>query len=393
MTAGAQIQQSTSASRLPVINGLRGMAILAVVYQHTLLTGLAAYAKGFAVMSIPLSVMLFKQGWIGVNLFFILSGFVLYLPYYSKKRDFNSAGAVQDFYQRRFTRLLPLFFINCFVCAFVAMRYQPFWFESFWPTITTLSMFSDVQWFPTINPALWSLIIEIYFGLLCPFLVLALDRLGWKKVSTVAFIAAFAIRLIGAQSRTTCIENSVLARLDDFLLGMVLCRVYFQNGLKGKPLLMLGAGLLTLTAGVALCDMRDASMVPPIGSAAINNVLQLGFFLIILSALRVKGLIMRALTSYPLQLLGMMCYSIYIWHLVMVEPVLGQWQSHPIRILNYALYLLAFSALSYRYIEFGAEKNWKKLFTPPALDNTRHGGAHLPLPLVQDQKELAGLKR
>jgi hypothetical protein len=54
-----------------------------------------------------------------------------------------------------------------------------------------------------------------------------------------------------------------------------------------------------------------------------------------------------------------------MWHLVMLQPLTDGWITHPPRLLIYSVYLLIFSALSYRYIEFGSEKNWRKLFSPP----------------------------
>ncbi len=66
----------------------------------------------------------------------------------------------------------------------------------------------------------------------------------------------------------------------------------------------------------------------------------------------------------PLQLAGMMCYSLYLWHMPLgealpVTPGRGlQWH------VAYLVLLLLLSAFSYRYIEFGRERDTWKLFRP-----------------------------
>ncbi|HEY9774099.1 MAG TPA: acyltransferase [Planktothrix sp.] len=358
--------------KLPVINGLRGLAILLVIYHHVIVPPLTAYLAHLHTLrvsglSVPASELFFKQGWMGVNLFFILSGFVLYLPYYLGARTMQSRADVVDFYKRRAARLMPLFFINCFVCAFVAMRYQPFWFESFLPAVTTLSMFTDYQWMPTINPALWSLMIEIYFALICPFLFMAIGRIGWRKATVAIFVLAWIVRMAGAMTNHLSIQDSLPARLDDFVLGMILCRVYFERRMpKAGAKLLLTVSIASLAGATVLCDLwKNGSGLSPYVIPFIGNLIQVGFFSLSLGALRSQRALRTLFTNRALQLLGMMCYSIYMWHLVMLQPLTDGWITHPPRLLIYSVYLLIFSALSYRYIEFGSEKNWRKLFSPP----------------------------
>lgn len=353
--------------KLSAINGLRGIAILAVLYQHVLCDSLSNLLSRVRFLNLSADTFLFKHGWMGVNLFFILSGFVLFLPYYLQEREMCHKADFMQFYNRRFGRLMPLFLFNCLVCAAAAMRYQPFWYESFWRTVTTASMYSDVQWFPTINPALWSLMLEIYFSLLCPFLIVAWRRPGWKMLAFTVFAVAWIFRLVGAWTGHVCVFDSLPARLDDFLVGMLLCKVYFENRFVHIPveLALLGA-LLFLSGGTVLCELHMHAHAMPLPLVPfINNVLQLGFFFLCLAALRAQAFLRRIITCYPLQLLGMMCYSLYIWHLLALEPLTAGWQSHPVHLVQYAAFLLGISILSYRYIEFGYERDWKKLFAIP----------------------------
>src|SRR5690349_10921917 len=94
-------RQTASPERLGVINGLRGLAILAVMAHHFkshLEPLIGPYLPGTSLSLSPL----IANGWTGVNLFFILSGFVLFLPYASGTRAMTSVHDAVTFYRHRF---------------------------------------------------------------------------------------------------------------------------------------------------------------------------------------------------------------------------------------------------------------------------------------------------
>jgi peptidoglycan/LPS O-acetylase OafA/YrhL len=97
--------KAPAAQRAPVINGLRGLAILRVVYAYVV-AGVWPYD------AVPIAISrLLTNGGSGVNLFFILSGFVLFLPFVSGDRSLDSTRDWLSFYRRRSLRLLPLFYV------------------------------------------------------------------------------------------------------------------------------------------------------------------------------------------------------------------------------------------------------------------------------------------
>src|SRR5271169_2972100 len=105
-----------AAGKLDVINGLRGAAIVAVVWHH--LFGLyfkpgSEIALGPAITQ-PLFFL--SYGWIGVQLFFVLSGFVLYLPFARGKATMASWADWKRYYGRRAARLLPLYYLVALLC-------------------------------------------------------------------------------------------------------------------------------------------------------------------------------------------------------------------------------------------------------------------------------------
>jgi peptidoglycan/LPS O-acetylase OafA/YrhL len=91
-----------------------------------------------------------------------------------------------------------------------------------------------------------------------------------------------------------------------------------------------------------------------------------GVATLLLGVLSGRSPIKRILEIWPLQLLGCMCYSLYAWHGIAMNAMIppeSSMLSDTLRLLApYLLVTIALSALSYRYIEFGRERNWKALF-------------------------------
>jgi peptidoglycan/LPS O-acetylase OafA/YrhL len=115
--------------------------------------------------------------------------------------------------------------------------------------------------------------------------------------------------------------------------------------------------VLVAWAGFYQCQYRG---FPLVAMAFLNNVLDLGFVCVLVAVLTPKGNASRLLTFGPLQVTGMMCYSLYIWHAPVMDA-LRAWQGVTITLLV----LIALSAFSYRYIEFGRVTDWRKLFLLP----------------------------
>src|SRR5215475_12293653 len=95
---------------IPQVDGLRGLAILAVIYQHAF-----SHGVGQALANHRVFPYLEGDGWMGVSLFFILSGFVLARPFIADPRRLCDMDDLLICYQKRARRLLPLFAIGCFV--------------------------------------------------------------------------------------------------------------------------------------------------------------------------------------------------------------------------------------------------------------------------------------
>lgn len=231
------------------------------------------------------------------------------------------------------------------------------------------------MWFPSYNGVLWSIGIEIWFSVFFPFIVISFNKFKPLKIFLIISACSLLIRgigysndffTLGANLHLNALKDSLVGRLDDFVLGMLLAHFYVSTkNCFQKPTtlyLQFFSGIFILFLACSLWDycllgILHNSMIP-----LTNNIAQAGFFLIIYSALFIKkGIVRACLTNWPIQVLGMMCYSIYVWHAVGVWPldrgVYSFWS-----VLMAIAFMLTLSAFSYRYIEFGHIRDTKSLF-------------------------------
>lgn len=352
--------------RLGVINGLRGAAIVGTVFHHSFFE---QFAYGTGKISTPWLVELMaSSGWLGVNLFFFLSGFVLYLPYCAGKRRFVSRADVKEFYRRRFLRLAPLYTFVWIVSLVFATNIQlneTGFYKTALLYLTCAYPFYPGMFFPPGNWVMWSLGAEIWFSVLFPLAVVIIHRLGWGRGIALALLGALAVRIGGqliygvASTPLNMISDSVLGRLDEFVLGMFAAYLY-KNGFKASPLhLIVGVGLFVI--GAAVWQYRFLSTLPPVSGAFANDFVDAGILLITVALLTLQHRWIAAIEARWLQLLGVMCYSIYLWHGIIQVHFKHSMFSSAFAYMAYLGVVLALSAFTFRYIEFRNVASWREL--------------------------------
>lgn len=360
-------------TKIGVINGLRGIAIVHVIAVHLLL-GLALHPLvRTVVIGSPRfrDIFPFLGGMQPVMLFFILSGFVLALPYIQQRRQMHTFNDVYDFYIRRLRRLGPLYA----VCVLISMIFvSPTYFMEGIPMMFTMTFtLHQHTFYPVYNGVLWSLAIEAAFSLFLPFVLMLGQRVSLQRIFVCSLVFSFLVRVAAVVFHGLLpMANGLPGRFDDFMCGVFLA-VLFVHG-KQKPLKYgLFLGIIFLLLATQLADIsafiaQHFLMNTPTLAYGLDtlffsltySVSNIGFFLIIHGLLRGRyALTTWFLESKSLQMVGLMSYSLYVWHYIMIEPLSATVDfTHFVR---YAVMLLALSAVSYRFIEFGHTADFRKL--------------------------------
>ncbi|HEX6714052.1 MAG TPA: acyltransferase [Thermoleophilaceae bacterium] len=154
--------------RFPLFDGLRAIAVLAVLVTHTaLLSGaneLAWYGKYTARLDV------------GVTIFFLISGFLLYRPFVAAHLDGRSGPRLRDYARRRVLRIVPAYWL-----ALTALSIYPglvaMWSSQSWVYYLFLQDYRGIWTFGGLQPA-WSLSIEVAFYAALPLVAYGLRRAG-----------------------------------------------------------------------------------------------------------------------------------------------------------------------------------------------------------------------
>jgi peptidoglycan/LPS O-acetylase OafA/YrhL len=150
--------------RLDILDGLRGIAILLVVWYHLWLVSGQAFG--------PLSFVA-QAGYLGVELFFFISGFCLYYPFARAAREGRSAPATGRFFERRLLKIVPSYLLALF--AFAAIYHAQFTSpqDAAWQLASHLTFLHTLSphTFGAISGPLWTIGVEVQFYLLFPLIV------------------------------------------------------------------------------------------------------------------------------------------------------------------------------------------------------------------------------
>ena len=327
-------------ARIETLDVIRGLAALSVVFYHCLsvqpgFTGVAfdaAHSAGAAPAVINLlaltPVRLIWAGREAVGIFFVLSGFVLALPFAE-----NAYPGYAGFAIRRFCRiyipyaaaiLLSLLLYN--TAATGPVPEASAWFNGFWAHPVTSDVLRDHALMlgrdntNFLDPVVWSLVHEMRISLIFPLLVYAVWSLG-VIVPLVAVTVSYIVLKLGAGAMgfdgTTTIGSLVetVGTIPLFVLGIGMARhLHSIRGILGRlgpwrvrMLMVLGLLLVWVDVGVQKPHFRDVTI-------------GLGAALIIAAALSNSP--SAPFRARPLLWLGKVSYSLYLVHLPLLLAVI-----------------------------------------------------------------------
>ena len=366
--------------RRPALDGLRALSVLAVVLHHS----------GF-----PLA----EGGFLGVDVFFALSGFLitaLLLEEFQARQRID----LKAFYARRTRRLMPaflLFLVVGFVVTYpglsgdrrhqlvtgslTSLLYVRNWFQI--ATNSTIDGYAD--------PHLWSLAVEEQFYFVWPIAMVVLTRLrtaamrNWA-VALLAASAALSLLLASGAPTQPRIYLGTDTRASQLIAGAVLAMIVSHHRgarawlTKVAPV-GLPASLLLIVAAVLSVHVAGLKRFIPVyshGCLALFGVLvaaTVGFLMF-----APANPITRALSTRPLVAIGRYSYAIYLWHVLVINlfsanNVFG-W--HVVEIRNVGIrtavvvaVTIAIAALSMRFVEAPLQRRlfpWANQAAKPHAD-------------------------
>lgn len=327
VSAGAHPPPLRGRDYFPGLTGLRGIAAGWVLLFH-----LWQSAHGPRVAIGPLDVTaLFSTGYLGVDLFFVLSGFLLGLPFMRWALGERPYPDLGRFWKRRALRVLPAFYAQLVVLVLLALAgigTLPPWRE----LLAYLSMEFVFFGIPLWNGVWWTLPAEWNFYVLLPFFGLLFGRARWTLVLLLLVVASVTVRIAcwhllydnvwdWPVAYPAIIQTP--ARMDEFAFGVVAAGLHLRRGQGSArwdlPVLLLGlAGLLLLMAGLdGRGDIFVKADAPLIFAYATLAGLPLA--LVVYAAASPLPLARRLFAGRALAFTGIVSYSLYLWH----YPLLG----------------------------------------------------------------------
>lgn len=311
-------------NRLKVIDGLRAVAVLGVLWAHIWMF-LDAPAGKLAGIDIARFISFFGTG---VDLFFVISGFCMYLMYTSRQTVFSTSYFLQ-YLGKRWKRIAPAFYVAIIVYAVYYANFQ-------WRQIDVTYMLRHALFIKNVFPVetqyaphFWSLCTEWHFYLVLPLLVWGIFRFGfWRTMLTVT-LSCLIIRGVFwlNQADPYNVKNySIPNRLIEFLMGIIAAKLYLDKttnwltaSVKGLLLggLIAFTGRLLMTAGL----QGRGDMIGLIARVFDLPLLTAGFALFMLNALQCTSAASSFLSKGWMVSIGKYSYSMYLWHWIISQPL------------------------------------------------------------------------
>ncbi len=313
---------------MPALDGVRGLAILFVV-MHNL--SLLSEPQG---VGARLLAAWLDRGWVGVQLFFVLSGFLITSILLDTRKASNYFSS---FFGRRVLRIFPLYYATLLV-MFVVFPMLHVWNggslhdhrHELWLTVylsNWIEPFSAAGQNPL--PHFWSLAVEEQFYVVWPLLVYRRDARQVLKLSLAIAVAALAIRylLLSAALPPDAVYKFSVCRMDALALGAgaaaALRLPAWRDTLVGRPVRLLWACAAVLLIGAALSHAYAAHGLVP--QTLGYTFLAIGFTLFVLAAAcaDISGAAgwPTLLRGTALRRLGLYSYAMYVLHVPLREVI------------------------------------------------------------------------
>ena len=327
------------------IDGLRALAVLSVVIFHAFPTRLTG-------------------GFIGVDIFFVISGFLISSIIFGNLR--TRTFSYLEFYRRRIRRIFPALMVVLLAClalgwfGLLAGQYQQVGKHTLGGIgfISNLMLWSEAgyDYFNTASESkpllhLWSLAIEEQFYIVWPLLLVVLCRHGWSFAGVAAGMAlvSFGFNVLSFPEHAQAAFYSPLSRFWELVVGGLLAHAVLNRAalMARHAQAQSTLGIALIAAGLVLIDSARAfpgwwALLPTLGAALLISAGPAAWF-------------NRAVLAHPLAVwFGKISYPLYLWHWPLLSLAM-LWNNEetpggPVRLGLVGL-AIGLAWLTYRFVE------------------------------------------
>ena len=319
--------------RIPGLDGLRAIAILAVIVCHVNISFPTLFPSSRVN---HLITAISSAGWVGVDLFFVLSGFLITGILYSAK---ESENFYRNFYVRRALRIFPLFYaytvalivVLPMVLSGMKNSTLAFWLHSPW--LDRVSVFAYFYNFraafiahhlPLVNH-FWSLAVEEHFYLVWPFVVLRSPRPILMRLCLAGGCVSLLLRLALMNSPSGLFAAYLLTpcRLDGLLFGSWLALASLDDATWKQVGRFAPSVVVIATAGVMAIAIHRGhfyDIIPPGAPHDSRPIVTAGISLVSILFAAALAIVVRGggLTRWLelplLRRIGLYSYGMYVYH-------------------------------------------------------------------------------
>ena len=377
---------TASGDFIPEIDGLRFAAIATVILHHVMAIYLQD-SRRFGAVSVPRDwrrlsteeplINVMWQGYFGVQLFFVISGIVLALPFARHHLNGTPKPSIGNYFLRRVTRIEPPYVINILVCFVLHWITFGVNFETYEHLGASLLYVHNLIYSKAslLNGVAWSLEIEVQFYILAPlFAIVFAIRSHLLRRAVIMGVMLACGAFVQFWLWATPYQNlkiSLLGYMQYFLGGFLLADLYASKVLRTRASLLwdaagIGAALLLLWA-MMFTQHRYYWLTP--------------FPIVLFYVGTFQGnLLRRCFTWWPVTVTGGMCYTIYLFHvpvinltkqytLLLASPSLPFWLDWAIQVAVMGSLILIVCSVLFVYTEkpFMGKQNWLRRFADRTL--------------------------
>ena len=342
--------------RIPSLDGVRAIAILLVLYSHADIPGHSAY---------PLAAIKGRCGFLGVQVFFVLSGFLITALIL---REMARTGRVSrsGFYLRRALRILPAYVTYLAFVAILPRMGDAYMSTGDWLTALTYTVNFHALPIPVPISHVWSLSVEEHFYLVWPLVMAASTLANARWTALGCIVTCLSIRCLGllfSPGAAPGLDLWTFSRMDDIAFGCLLALVAHDPVWRKRldwiadrmPALGIAVAALA-TSQVFGTRMVGSRLFPAAGfavAAGLSNTVNAFCITLLLWAVMTRS------TEWPGRILncrlmsgiGAISYSLYLWHVLFCDPEPGFVNAFPQNIiLMFAAALLSYHLVEKRFL-------------------------------------------